>query len=65
MPSVGETPGNGTGEGRLPMVDVANGTDVDMGFLPFKLFLSHREPPLLFFLYSSSDFPRYSAGTGA
>jgi hypothetical protein len=27
------------------MVDMADGADVDMGFLPFKLLLSHREPP--------------------
>jgi hypothetical protein len=32
-------------QGGLPMVDMADGADVDMGFLPFELFLSHREPP--------------------
>jgi len=45
LPRVRETPGNRGGQRRLPMVDVTDGTDVDVGFLPFESFLSHREPP--------------------
>ena len=33
--------GNGSGQGRLTMVDVADGADVYMGLRSFKFLLSH------------------------
>ena len=61
---IGKTPGNGDGEGCLPVIYVSDGSYVHMGFRPFKLFLSHRGPPLLFFLYFSLNFHRYGGARG-
>ena len=63
-PFIGQTPGNGRGEGGLAVIYVSNSSYIHVGFGSYKLFLSHRGPPLLFFLYFSLSFHRYTLVPG-